>query len=248
MTQIQPNLAEAARDAVLAGAVDGTPAVPGVRLQDRPDWGYLLHEFREMYRTSSSGGSTRIGGHQRKVRTVIGKVVSANPTMQFDEPHNLPVTAHLKRALDNGRLEPTAPLIRAAESIMPLLTWRYGYEKVPKGLARKYAYAEILGPNGPIYAQDLILGFVLFAPKCVYPAHSHDGLTESYYCLSGSVSENDDGVYAPGSLIFNPPGRNHRITVCTREPALLAYAWDGPAEKLAHQTFAFKRKAVLGGA
>ena len=212
-------------------------------LHDRPDWSYLLREYREMYRHSSAGGSTRIGTHQRKVRSIISKVIAANPPLHFYEPEDKPVTAHLKRSLDNGRLLSTAPLIRAIESVVGHLSWLYGYQKVPKGLARRYAYTEVLGPKGPIVCNDLILGLVLFAPKCVYPAHSHDGVTESYFCLSGAVSENDDGVYAPGSLIFNPPGRNHRITVCSREPCLLAYAWEGEPDKLTGHEFRFSRKA-----
>ena len=117
----------------------------------------------------------------------------------------------------------------------------YGYERLPKHLSDKFAYAEIVGPHGPIVSSNIILGLVLFAPKCIYPAHSHDGITESYFCLSGSVSENDDGVYAPGSLIFNPPGRNHRITVADREPCLLAYAWVGAVDKLSNQKMVFAR-------
>ncbi|MEL6288671.1 MAG: dimethylsulfonioproprionate lyase family protein [Pseudomonadota bacterium] len=217
------------------------PTAAAPKLQEQPDWAYLLREFREMYRHSSAGGSTRIGSHQRRVRALISKASAANPSLAFEAPRRKPVVAHLKRALDNGRLLSTAPLIRAVESIADNLDWKYGYERVPKALAERYAYAEILGPNGPIVFDDLILGLVLFAPKCVYPAHSHAGITESYYCLSGAVSENDDGVYAPGSMIYNPPGRNHRITVCASEPCLLAYAWEGPSEKLVGHEFSFNR-------
>lgn len=217
-------------------------AVPSPRLSDEPDWLYLLREYYEMYRRSSAGGSTRIGSHQRVVRSTISKVIDTNPPLRFEQPQTKPVCAHLKRALDRGRLQSTATVIRAIESVSPHLSWLYGYERVPKGLARKFAYAEILGPNGPVLSTQLILGLVLFAPRCVYPAHSHDGLTESYYCLSGAVSENDDGVYGPGSMIFNPPGRNHRITVDAREPCLLAYAWAGPEEKLADQKMVFSRR------
>lgn len=211
------------------------------RLSDEPDWLYLLREYYEMYRRSSAGGSRRIASHQRTVRETISKIMDSDPTLRFQEPVTKPVCAHLKRTLDQGRLQRTATVIRAIESIAPNLAWLYGYDRVPRNLSRKFAYAEILGPNGPVVSSRLILGLVLFAPKCVYPAHSHDGLTESYYCLSGSVSENDDGVYAPGSLIFNPPGRNHRITVDAREPCLLAYAWAGPEEKLAGQKLVFSR-------
>ena len=213
-----------------------------LRLSEFPDWGYLLREFYEAYRFLPSGGSDRIRSHQRAVREAISRVSKSNSDVRFDAPLQKPVTAHLKRALDEGRVERTAPLIRAVESIEGSLLWQYGYEKVPKGLENKYAYAEICGPNGPILTTEVILGLVLFAPGCTYPAHSHNGISESYICLSGAVSENHQGVYAPGSMIFNPPEHTHRITVSKLEPALLAYAWIGPQEKLANQKMVFSRK------
>ena len=91
-------------------------------------------------------------------------------------------------------------------------------------------------------AVELILGLVLFAPRCTYPAHSHDSISESYLCLSGAVSEGDTGVYAPGSLLFTPPNRPHRITTGDFEPTLLSYAWTGTPEKLQSQKMSFTRK------
>ncbi|MEL6278305.1 MAG: dimethylsulfonioproprionate lyase family protein [Pseudomonadota bacterium] len=222
-----------------ASDLDPTPAV--TRLREQPDWGYLFREFYEMYRHSSAGGSTKIRSHQRTVRETLSKVLDSDPPLQFEKPDHKPVCAHLKRALDEGRLERTATVIRAIESVQHQLSWRFGYEKLPRGLSQKYAYAELMGPTGPAVSDGLILGLVLFAPKCTYPAHSHDGITESYFCLSGSVSENDDGVFAPGSLIFNPPGRNHRITTGEHEPSLLAYAWTGSKERLAEPGMKFSR-------
>jgi dimethylpropiothetin dethiomethylase len=214
---------------------------PAVRLSDCPDWGYLLAEFAELYRRGKAGGSARIRSHQRAVREAISRTIASDPPVIAREPQSKPVVAHFKRALDQGRRESTQSVIRAIESVMPELCWLYGYEKVPKALAGKYAYAEFAGPHGPVVTDRVILGIVLFGPKCTYPAHAHDGLTESYYTLSGAVSENDEGVYAPGSLIFNPPGRMHRITVGDTEPALLSYAWEGQAEKLAGQKMTFSR-------
>ncbi|MBO6758769.1 MAG: cupin domain-containing protein [Roseibium sp.] len=215
--------------------------VAGRRLTDLPDWGYLLREYYELYRFLPSGGSDRIRAHQRAVREAINRVLKANVGLRFDPPAQKPVTAHLKRALDEGRLERTAPLIRAIESVQDQFVWQYGYEKVPKGLERTYAYAEICGPNGPVLTSEVILGLVLFAPRCTYPAHSHAGISESYVCLSGAVSENHQGVYAPGSMIFNPPEHMHRITVSIQEPALLAYAWIGKPDILAGQKMVFSR-------
>lgn len=212
------------------------------RLSDSPDWRYLLVEFYEMYRRGRAGGSVKIRSHQRIVREAVSKVMADNPLVIPQPWEKKPVTAHLKRALDQGRRETTQSMIRAIESVQDELSWLYGYEKVPRGLSQKFAYTEFVGPQGPIVSDRVILGLVLFAPKCTYPSHSHDGITESYFTLSGAVSENDDGVFAPGSMIFNPPGRAHRITTGDSEPTLLAYAWCGTPEKLTAQKMVFTRR------
>lgn len=213
----------------------------GHRLNDEPDWYYLLREFHEFYREASAGGSEPIRAHQRSVRTAVRQVIRDNPHFADLEPAQRPVTAHLRRALNNGRAERHASLVRAIAAISGTLSWQIGYEKAPKGLERKFAYAEFAGPSGPVLTNRIILGVVLFAPGCTYPAHAHSGITESYICLSGAVSENHKGVFGPGSLIFNPPGEMHRITVSDYEPALLAYAWHGRPEDLATHKLVFSR-------
>lgn len=210
-------------------------------LQDLPDWRYLLQEFEELYRFVPAGGSDRISSHQRKTREAIARILRSNARISLQPAAQKPVTAHLRRALDEGRQTAMAPVLRALDSVKSELSWQYGYEKVPRGLQNKYAYAEVAGLQGPILTDEIILGVVLFAPNCTYPAHAHQGITESYLCLSGAVSENHQGVYVPGSIIFNPPDHLHRITVGRREPALLAYAWTGDKADLHHQKMAFTR-------
>lgn len=212
-----------------------------MKLTDEPNWHYLLRDFLNLYQSGSAGGSTKIRSHQRDVRHALGKIIESNPTIQHEQPFNLPVCKHLDRALTSASGTGTTALARSMATIRSQLTWRYGYDRVPRGLKLKYGYAEVMGPNGPVVSNDLILGFVLFAPKTTYPAHSHKGITESYYCLSGHTSENDVGVSAPGSLIFNPPGQMHRITTADREPCLLAYSWTGSRETLAHQKMSFSK-------
>ena len=211
-------------------------------LRDVPDWRYLLLEYDELYRYLPAGGSDRIRSHQRKARDAISKLIKSNAPVNVQPRATKPVTAHLRRALDEGRRGSLAAAVRALDAVADDLSWQYGYEKVPKGLANSYAYAELAGPNGPVMSNDIILGIVLFAPACTYPAHAHKGITESYVCLSGAVSENHAGVYVPGSMIFNPPEHLHRITVSDREPALLAYAWLGEPAALADQKMVFTRQ------
>lgn len=221
--------------------LDLTSEQPHLRLNDAVDMRYLLSEYYNLYRKIASGGSTKIRSHQRFVREAIGRVIKANPPVDLRSPMRLPVTDHLRRSIDLGRMDQMASMIRALDAVREQLSWEYGYEKIPKGLARKYGYAEIAGPKGPIRTTEVILGIVLFAPGCTYPAHAHNGITESYVCLSGAVSENHQGVYTPGSMIFNPPEQLHRITVSDIDPALLAYAWIASPEILTSNTMNFRK-------
>lgn len=206
------------------------PAIP--RLLDSPNWVYLLREFETLYRHGSAGGSKAIRAHRKRVRETLSAVIDRNPELTRRPPAHKPVTAHLDRALDLAERDTLRGLGRALSRVAPQLTWEYGYEKVPKALERKYAYCEVLGPQGPVRAERLILGFVLFAPNTTYPQHSHKEIEESYISVAGAWSENDNAVYAPGSLILNVPEHEHRITTGQQDPCLLAYAWVGTEDRL----------------
>ncbi|WGT50352.1 dimethylsulfonioproprionate lyase family protein [Thioclava nitratireducens] len=204
----------------------------GLRVSDCPDWLYLLREFDTLYRHGSAGGSRLIRSHRKRVRDTLSQIIDTNPAVTPRQPQPKPVTAHLSRALDLGERGAVAGMARALSRVASQLTWEYGYEKVPKALARKYAYCEVLGPRGPVASDRLVLGFVLFAPRTTYPQHSHKEIEESYISVAGPWSENDTAVHAPGSLILNRPDHEHRITTADLDPCLLAYAWVGPEARL----------------
>jgi len=223
----------------LGAAPDLTPDPE--HLLDAPSWVYLLFEFEKLYRYGSDGGSRAIRGHRKRVRDTLASVIAANPALESRDPATKPVTAHLPRALDLGTGGVLRGMARALERVSDRLTWEYGYQKVPKALEKKYAYCEVVGPLGPIRSERLVLGFVLFAPSTTYPQHSHHDIEESYISISGAWSENEAAVYAPGSLILNRPGEEHRITTGRHDPCLLAYAWVGPGERLLDPGMKFSR-------
>lgn len=204
-----------------------------VRLMDCPNWIYLLREFDALYRYGSAGGSPLIRSHRKRVRDRLSAAVAKNPAIEKRTPETKPVTAHFPRALDLGERAAMQGMARALREVREDLTWEYGYERISRSLSQKYAYCEVLGPHGPVQCDNLILGFVLFAPNTTYPQHSHQEIEESYISVSGGWSENNSAVFAPGSLILNRPGDEHRITTGDRDPCLLAYAWTGPESRLA---------------
>ena len=209
------------------------PRLDAPRLRDEPAWFYLLREFESLYRHGSAGGSDLIRSHRAKVRNALSAVFSANPEIMAKPSQPKPVTAYLSRALELGERGAMQGMARALREVRDQLTWEYGYDRMPKALARKYAYCEVLGTQGPVRCDHLILGFVLFAPNTTYPQHSHREIEESYISVAGAWSENHAAVYAPGSLILNKSGDEHRITTGDHEPCLLAYAWVGSRERLA---------------
>ncbi len=202
-----------------------------MELSDAVNWYYLLREYYLLYRTLSAGGSKPIRRHKRDVRERISQTMHPKTPVVHREPAEKPVCAYLQRALDQA---PAADrgVVTTLHSLRPHLHWEYGYQRLPAHLARKYAYAECVGPRGPVVSERLILGLVLLAPGTTYPTHAHQTITESYIGLSGAFSENDVGVFGPKSLILNPPGRRHRITVDSYEPCLLAFAWTGYSRDL----------------
>ena len=178
----------------------------------------------------------------RRVRERISRVLKENPAVQFTVPSRVPVNAHMTRALDNGQQDGAESFVRATAKMADRFAWQHGYEKLPATLARKFGYADVLGPGGLVRADDIALGFVLFGPGCVYPSHKHDGITESYIVLSGACSQNDIGVFRAPSMIFNAPGTTHTIRTSTNEPCLLAYAWTAEPHDLAAHKMTFTRQ------
>jgi dimethylpropiothetin dethiomethylase len=209
------------------------------RLLDRPEYLYLVRDYDAVYRYGSPGGSRAFRSHLRKVREAISDVVEANPPVVDREPATKPVVTHLDRALATGSRGVMGQLSHSLRSVSRGFTWEYGYERVPRGLADKYAYCEIVGPHGPVQTELVILGLVLFAPNTTYPQHAHRDIEESYIAVSGPWSENEAAVYAPGSLILNRADHEHRITTGRYEPCLLAYAWIGPPESLRAPSMTF---------
>ncbi|MAY47469.1 MAG: dimethlysulfonioproprionate lyase DddL [Rhodobacteraceae bacterium] len=219
-------------DASLQASAELAESV-AARLGDQPRWLYLLREFETLYRYGSAGGSKSIRSHRKKVRDALSSMIANNPPVLYRMPDSKPVTAHFSRALDLGERGSMQGMARALREVRSELCWQYGYAKLPRTLAQKYAFCEITGPMGPVQSERLVLGFVLFAPSTTYPQHSHNDIEESYISISGAWSENDAAVYSPGSLILNKPGDEHRITTGEPDPCLLAYAWIGSQERLA---------------
>jgi len=184
---------------------------------------HLIKEFRTIFQTLATSRHPEGQDHIRKVQAKLLSPGNNNPPIRQKSPEEKPVC----RYLDDVRCEGNrySELCDIYKNIAPLLKWEYGYTSMPEHLYDMYSYTEVIGPQGNIYVEDIVMGFVLLAPGCLYPEHKHPGIEESYLCLSGNVTQNDNEELSPGGYLYNSPGKTHRLSVAPDAPCLLAYAW-----------------------
>ncbi|MEO0343775.1 MAG: dimethylsulfonioproprionate lyase family protein [Pseudomonadota bacterium] len=189
------------------------------------DYRQVLKSYRRAFRAIVDCGNDKVQVHCKLTINELDRLLQDSFTVVPERAKPLPVTRFLDACLRTASQGPFSRLAADLDEIINHLQWDWGYDEMPDHLKGAFAYTEIIGEQSQIKSHSMSVGLVLFAPGCAYPKHSHVGITESYLVLSGSVTQNDFGVFGPGSLLFNPPGREHTITVDTMAPALLAYSW-----------------------
>jgi mannose-6-phosphate isomerase-like protein (cupin superfamily) len=123
-----------------------------------------------------------------------------------------------------GPLGEICALTKAAASALP---WHYSYNS-EDGLAARIAFADLLGPEGPLKCDHIRLGLTLVAPHTLYAMHAHPA-RELYYIVAGHAAWTAGTVIRhppPGDFVLHPSGVPHAMQ--TAADALLAvYVWRG---------------------
>jgi mannose-6-phosphate isomerase-like protein (cupin superfamily) len=155
---------------------------------------------------------------------------SATPNPDFAGTPNRDHTAILAPALADGASSPTAGITTAMSALPAPLPWHYHYadrDDAPDRAAR-IAFAELIGPRGPLAAPDCRIGFTLMAAGTFYPLHAHPA-EELYLVLSGAalwMAPPAQRVAPPGGLILHPSNQPHAMRT-DQQPLLALYGWSG---------------------
>ena len=109
------------------------------------------------------------------------------------------------------------------------LPWTDGGFALPASIKGRNAYAELIGPEGPVVSDKCRFGFYLQAPDCLYPPHSH-AAEELYLLLGGSAEwQLDDGkpfVPPDSGLVHHLPWQKHAMRTGA-SPLLALWVWLG---------------------
>ena len=150
----------------------------------------------------------------------------ASPLRPADPPQALAVLTHLSSiVLPPFEAESTAVLRDNA----PHLPWTEDGFVLPAAIQGRNAYAELIGPEGPLLSSQCRFGFYMQAPNCFYPAHSH-AAEELYMILGGSAEWWVDGGerFVPPvlGLVHHRPWQKHAMRTGS-SPLLAMWVWLG---------------------
>ncbi len=124
----------------------------------------------------------------------------------------------------------TSPIGAALAAVGDALAWHYHYAPRPgeADLADRIAFAEVIGPDGPLDAPDCRIGFTLMAPATLYPLHAHPAI-ELYLVLSGEAqwsTPTAERIVPPGGFVLHRSNEPHAMRTFAA-PLLALYAWRG---------------------
>jgi quercetin dioxygenase-like cupin family protein len=155
---------------------------------------------------------------------------SAVPRNSFAVAAGRDYSAILEAVIAGGSHEKWAAVALALGVVQGCLPWAYHYEcRVgEEELASRIAFAELIGPDGPLNASAIRVGFTLIAPHTLYPEHVHPAV-ELYCVISGRaqwISERCEQIAPPGRLLLHRSNERHAMRTFD-QPLLALWSWSG---------------------
>ncbi len=139
----------------------------------------------------------------------------------------------VQAAVENAR---HAPVADVADHLLPVhdsLPWVYHYEprSVEEDLGGRVAFAELIGPDGPMRGSRGRVGFTVMAPQTLYPMHSHPAV-ELYLVLTGIAkwwTPTSNRRVLPGEFVLHRSNEPHAMQTFD-EPLLALWSWSGDVD------------------
>ncbi len=133
------------------------------------------------------------------------------------------------RAVEVGRQSSVAGIATHLLPVHASLPWVYHYPRLADDdRSSRIAFAELIGPDGPLQAPDCRVGFTVMAEGTTYPMHSHPAV-ELYLVIAGHAqwcTPTSDRIMPPGELVLHRSSEPHAMQTFD-EPLLALWGWTG---------------------
>ena len=146
------------------------------------------------------------------------------------EQTHLPAADFLGAAVPTGNQQ-TRPLLETFERCSNRLRWEQSYRKedqlVPDEMLENYAFAEIIGKQGPFVSDRIRAGIGIWGPQIAYPRHQHQA-EEIYIVLAGAtefrIGEAEETLYKTGDVALVESNTWHGFRT-TGQIFVVYYLW-----------------------
>jgi hypothetical protein len=168
------------------------------------------------------------------VRHLRDAVCNAHPSATFRSPTGgYDYGPTLRSTLNHDGNNPLSGIIAAIKALRDKLPWFYHYPRRADDpdLDQRIAFAELIGPKGPLVNGNSLVGFTLMAPETFYPLHTHPAV-ELYMVVSGSarwIVPEHAQIVPPGGFVLHRSGQPHAMQTFA-EPLLAIFDWQGDLE------------------
>lgn len=97
--------------------------------------------------------------------------------------------------------------------LMPYLPWQQRHEPNHPAFMTGHANAQIIGPDGLVKSQNLLIGISLLAPHVTYPDHHHPPAEVYLVLTEGEWRQEDKPWHQPGAggYVYNHPNVIHAM-------------------------------------
>jgi len=195
-------------------------------------------EILKFYSTEEASGQLHgdsFSSHKQNVQNELAKKLEAG---DYPSPQQQPVCRFLDDLLSTSALTLFGGLTKSIQALSPFLCWKLNqnYRDVfPDHFFENESFAEIIGPGGLLYNQNMRAGLLLLGEAVDYPSHYHEA-TEWYHVINGSgLWQQDNSDYRlrePGSAIFHRERENHAMR-CKDQAVLALWSWSGELDCVA---------------
>lgn len=185
---------------------------------------FIYSKKLSFVKANLAAGNTIMEKHLNFITDELGKLKNEFKIIEINSEIK-PVVSYLSQISLENKNADYKKIIKNIKELSEKLFWRYGYQNPSQKMVEKYAYTEVIGPEGPIYSEELIIGFVLLAPDFYYPKHKHSQIEESYLFLSGKTIYNKQEIIPEETFILNEADRLHELKSAGENPTLILYSW-----------------------
>jgi len=138
--------------------------------------------------------------------------------------------ALVQRVLENARHSPVADVAAHLLPVHSSLPWVYHYtpRSTEEDLSDRIAFAELIGPDGPMQTPNCRIGFTVMAERTMYPMHRHPAV-ELYLVISGLAqwqTPRSNRFVPPGEFVLHGANEPHSMRTFD-EPLLALWSWSG---------------------